>query len=125
MIFTWQRFGGYEVSSQGDKRFSAFYALMPDGRTLEQHYQCDVKGYDPGGRNWKLGKGKPPLNKSIDLFARYVDLWEIWAMSHAAEMKELQIITARHHEGVLSDRFATTSVNQAHALATLLNEKSW
>ena len=49
---------GYEVSSKGDKRFSALYARMLDGRTIEEHYQCDVKGYDVGGTNWKLGKGK-------------------------------------------------------------------
>ena len=55
--FTWQRFGGYECGSKGDNRFSAFNAVLRDGRAIEQHYQCDVKGYDPGGKNWKLGKG--------------------------------------------------------------------
>ena len=60
-MFTWNRYGGYECSSKGDSRFSAFNAIMPDGRTIEQHYQCGVKGYQPGGTNWKLGKGKPPL----------------------------------------------------------------
>lgn len=33
---------GYEVSSKGDKRFSALFAKMPDGRSIEMHYQCDV-----------------------------------------------------------------------------------
>lgn len=47
--FTWARRGGYEVSSKGDKRFSSFCAIMPDGRSLECHYQCDIKGYDVGG----------------------------------------------------------------------------
>ena len=34
MKFQWARFakGGYECSSKGDKRFSAFYALLSDGR---------------------------------------------------------------------------------------------
>lgn len=36
----WSRRGGYEVSSKGDRRFSALIALMPDGRTIEQWYQC-------------------------------------------------------------------------------------
>ena len=49
-MFVWQRRGGYEVSSIGDKRFSAMYAVMPDGRTIEQWYQCDLKGYDIGGK---------------------------------------------------------------------------
>lgn len=35
---------GYEVSSSGDKRFSALFAKMADGRTIEEHYQCDIKG---------------------------------------------------------------------------------
>ena len=40
----WSRFGGYEVSSKGDVRFSALYARFPveyfNGRTIEQIYQC-------------------------------------------------------------------------------------
>lgn len=43
-MYTWKRYGGYEVSSHGDKRFSAFNAIMSDGRSIECHYQCDVKG---------------------------------------------------------------------------------
>ena len=34
--FTYGRTGGYEVSTQGDKRFSALVARMPDGRTIEE-----------------------------------------------------------------------------------------
>lgn len=45
MMYTWSKNDGYECSSAGDFRFSAFYAIMPDGRSIEQHYQCDVKGY--------------------------------------------------------------------------------
>lgn len=35
-MYTWKRYdkNGYEVSSAGDKRFSAFYAKMPDGRSF-------------------------------------------------------------------------------------------
>lgn len=59
-MYTWQRYRGYEVSSKGDKRFSAFNAILSDGRSIEQHYQCDVKGYNIGGTNmgddhFKLG----------------------------------------------------------------------
>lgn len=42
IVFTWVRRGAYEVSSVGDKRFSAFNAIMPDGRSIEQIYHCDV-----------------------------------------------------------------------------------
>ena len=121
MTFTWQRHGGYEVSSQGDTRFSAMYAIMPDGRSLESWYQCDQKGYDPGGSNWRLGKGKPPLNPAIDLWASYLGLWRLWASIHINHMEELRVLATAHNK-VLSDCFAKTPVNQAHALAAILNE---
>ena len=28
-MYTWKRYGGYEVSNHGDKRFSVFNATMP------------------------------------------------------------------------------------------------
>jgi hypothetical protein len=122
-IFTWARSAvpGYECSSLGDKRFSAFYALMPDSRSVEQHYQCDVKGYDPGGRNWRLGKGKPPLDPATPLWERYLALWATWAKQHPAEMKVLRQ-RAEAYGYCLTDSFATTPINQARALAELLNQ---
>ena len=119
--FTWQRRGGYEVSSKGDKRFSALNAVLPDGLSIEVHYQCRVKGYDPNGNNWRLGKGKPPLDPNTDLWAEYLNLWRIWAQNHLTLMEELRD-HALANNGVLSDCFASTHVNQAHALATILNE---
>lgn len=118
-MFKWSRYGGYECSSRGDARFSAFNARMPDGRTIEQHYQCDVKGYQPGGANWRLGKGKPPLQE-VDLWGEYLALWRRWAQQNLPLMRELYTLAKK--DKVLSDRFATTDVNQAHALATILNE---
>ncbi len=120
--FHWKRFGGYEVSSHGDRRFSAFNARLPDGRSIEQHYQCDVKGYDPGGRNWRLGKGKPPLH-DVDTYSAYVALWREWAENHVDLMRELYR-AARQHDNTLSDRFASSPVNQARALAEILNDWS-
>lgn len=119
-MYSWKRYGGYEVSSKGDARFSAFNAIMPDGRSIEMHYQCDVKGYEPGGRNWRLGKGKPPLDKSKALWPEYLALWKVWAQHHPDLMRDLQNHAAKF-DNVLSDRFATTPVNQAHALAEILN----
>lgn len=119
--FTWARRGGYEVSSRGDRRFSAFNATLPDDRTIEQHYQCDVKGYQPGGTDWKLGKGRPPAREGVDLWVEYLNLWRAWSAGNLPLMRELYR-SALQHGGVLSDCFASTPVNQAHALATLLNE---
>lgn len=119
---SWARRGeGYEVSSKGDTRFSAMYAIMPDGRTLEMHYQCCVKGYDPGGTAWRLGKGKPPLDTSIDLFAEYTKLWRIWVQRNPEAFANLLEILPKYNY-LLTDCFATTPVNQAAALAKLCNE---
>jgi ribonuclease HI len=120
---SWSKAKGYECSSNGDTRFSAFYAIMEDGRTLEQHYQCDVKGYDTGGTNWKLGKGKPPLDTTQKMFPLYLNLWKRWCnigdnYASLLELKELAI----SNEFYLRDSFATSPVNQAHALSVILND---
>jgi hypothetical protein len=125
-MFTWQRraVGSYEVSSRGDKRFSALHAKLPDGRSIEQHYQLDDcpigKGYDPGGLVWMLGKGKPPLDSNMDLWQAYINLWRIWAVNNLPLLRELY--TLAQPSCILSDCFATTPVNQAHALSDILND---
>lgn len=119
-MYKWKRYGGYEVSTKGDKRFSALNAILPDGRSIEMHYQCDVKGHDPGGTNWRLGKGKPPINRDRDLWTAYFGLWVVWAIDHEELLAELK----QHADTIgkiLSDCFANTDVNQARALAELLN----
>lgn len=119
--YTWKRYGGYECSSKGDIRCSAFNAVMYDGRTLEEHYQCDVKGYDPGGTDWRAGKGKPALDPETDLWKSYLGLWKRYVSDNPTFLADLEI--SLQGETVLSDMFATTPVNQAHALAVLLNER--
>ncbi|OAM91682.1 hypothetical protein OH491_24750 [Termitidicoccus mucosus] len=117
------RHGGYECSSKGDRRFSAFYATLPDGRTIEQAYQLDVKGYRKFGNNPMLGKGKPPLKPFPEdsLWLAYLDLWRTWAIANPTLLHELRELAAKHSH-TLSDMFATSAINQARALATLLNE---
>lgn len=120
--YQWTRYDrGYEVSSRGDDRFSAFNAVMPDGRTIEQIYQCDTKGYQPGGRNWRLGKGKPPKDITVDLWGEYLSLWRQWCSLHPELLEELRSVLY-HYDNTLRDRFASTTINQAHALAVILNE---
>lgn len=120
--FTGKRYGGYECSSRGDQRFSAFRAMLEDGRSIEQHYQCDVKGYQPGGFNWKLGKGRPPLYpmSAEEQYECYLHLWMDWADRHPEHMKELRENAVKAGYA-LCDRFATSPINQARALAELLN----
>jgi hypothetical protein len=125
--FDWARrhTPGYEVSSVGDKRFSAFSALMPDGRSIEHWYQCDVKGFEPGGTNWRLGKGKPPIYGWSEqaIWDMYVSLWRVWALKHLSEMLDLKE-AAEQNGHMLTDCFASTPINQARALAQILNEWS-
>ena len=111
----------YEVSTQGDKRFSALNARLKDGRTIEEAYQLDVKGYREKGDDWKLGKGKPPLNDLTpdQSYEAYKQLWATWLDENpdlAAELKE--IVSSKK----LVDRFARTKINQADVLMELLNE---
>lgn len=77
--YTWARKheNGYEMSSKGNKAFSAFYAEMPDGKSIEHHYQVNVKGYP----SIKEGKGKPPIN-DVNLWEEYLKLWKTWAESN-------------------------------------------
>jgi len=121
--FKYSIHSGYECSSKGDKRFSAFNAILEDGRTIEQHYKLDLKGFDPGGTNWRLNKGKPPVTPMDQeaLYKRYLSLWKRWALDHPSEMQELRQ-RAIEHDYTLRDSFATTHVNQARALAQILNE---
>lgn len=122
-MITWKRYGGYECSSAGDKRFSAFYAMLSDGRSIEEHYQCDIKGYDPGGKDWRKGKGKKPLSPISDeeLYQKYLALWREWSKSNMSLLSEL-LVKANEHGGVLSDQFATSDINQAKALSDILKE---
>jgi len=114
----WTRYGGYECSSKGDNRFSALFARLPDGRTIEEHYQCDVKGYNPGGTNWREYKGLPPLDTEADLWEEYLSLWRIWAELNHPLIRELR----EKCGGVLSDMFANTDISQARALAQIIND---
>ena len=114
---------GYEVSSIGDKRFSALFAKMPDGRTIEQWYQCDIKGYGPGGTNWKAGKGKPSLitYPNNEQWTLYKALWQLWAIHNFKLIEEL-VELVKDHNYCLKDVFANTQINQARALSEILNE---
>ena len=127
----------YEVSSRGDKRFSALYATFKEGTTIE--------GEDVSGKTieWvyqniikKSGKGKTPAQDSIlynpSLTTKqeqedfsyergYLPLWQEWAKQNPELIEELRTAS----EGkVLTDQFASTRVSQARALAEILEEES-
>lgn len=125
VTFDWKRTSerGYEVSSAGDNRFSALYAILSDGRTIEMHYQCDVKGYDVGGMQWRKGKGKPSLIPYSDdeLWVKYLTLWLEWSLENWHTLSELRLYLIENDIYTLTDKFATTNINQARAIAFILN----
>ncbi len=118
----WARYSpnGYECSSKGDKRFSALFARLEDGRTIEEAYQLDVKGYRHVVSHWTQAKGQPPLNGKtrLELLVDYIDLWDKWAMENPELITELEEAS---RDKVLTDMFATSEVNQAHALSRIID----
>ena len=177
----------YEVSTAGDSRFSALNAKLKDGRTIEEAYQLDIKGYrkykpgekvdartageftsedkngkeiildsskaiivkedtqdpssvyiniegeeyfvskreiipiNPSDKNWKNGKGKKPLHgySEEDNYFFYKDLWSQWAKENPSLLEDLR---QKAQGKVLTDKFASSPVSQARALADILNE---
>lgn len=115
---------GYECSSAGDKRFSALFAVLPDGRTIEEAYQLDVKGYRAISDNWKDGKGNAPYNgKNRDeLWVEYLGLWAVWVAHNNLLFEELKNLS---NGKILTDQFATSDINQAHALSVLIERDAF
>ena len=122
--FTWARRAenSYEVSSKGDTRFSALNAKLKDGRTIEEAYQLDVKGYRAQGDNWRLGKGKAPLTSMTkeQTWQAYKNLWRQFLQENPNLEQDLR---SKATGKVLTDMFASTDISQARALAELLNER--
>lgn len=123
--FTFSRYTaqgqGYELSSKGDGRFSALYAKLADGRTIEEAYQLDVKGYRVQSNYWGTGKGRPAINgKTHDqLWEDYLQLWKTWAEENPQAIEDLRV---KAKGKVLTDRFASSPISQARALSIILNE---
>ncbi len=108
---------GYEVSSVGDRRFSALFARLEDGRTIEEAYQLDINGYRATTNDWRMAKGKPPLVRR-DTWPEYLALWQQWAGENPELMR---VLYSKARGKVLTDRFASTRISQARALAEILN----
>ena len=116
MKYNWARYSNnsYEVSSKGDKRFSAFYAKLSNGKSIEETYQLDLKGYRKITNNLKDAKGKPPL---INISKE--ELWRQYLEENPYLFHELK---EKAKDKVLTDMFAKTNISQARALCEILNE---
>lgn len=64
-----------ECSSKGDKRFSAFYARLPSGWSIEERYQA-FKVFEDGstGLSWREAKGRKATNQA-EAAVYYKKLW--------------------------------------------------
>lgn len=126
---------GYEVSSRGDRRFSAFWAVLPKGTqvclptairplrqqaTIEEVYQIGVKGYT----DVRSGKAKPPRHpiSRLQQTLFYYELWRTWTALNPLLMEELRS-KGLAKGGLLTDCFARSPINQAAMLAHLLNHR--
>ena len=122
--YKWSRISdnNYEVSTKGDKRYSALVAKLEDGRTIEEVYQLDIKGYRKFSNDWKFGKGKKPLRdiNEEQLFEEYKNLWKTYFNENPNLLEEISILAK---DKVLTDMFAYTGISQARAIAEILNEK--
>lgn len=126
----------YEVSSRGDKRFSAMTATFApgttlfghdvSGRTIENVYQNGVK---QGQWHVSVGNQKTgaPSSKEIikgnteddSYYQGYLPLWQEWARQNPQLIEELR---QKAQGKILTDMFASTAVSQARALADILNQ---
>lgn len=126
---------GYEVSTRGDKRFSALVATFNkgtiidgvdvSGRTIEDVYQSVIKKSRKGqapSKDSKLYNESLKTKEEREDFSYtegYLPLWREWAKQNPELMNELRI---KSYGKTLTDQFANTRVSQARALAEILNE---
>ena len=135
-LFTWARYSdnNYEVSGaeDGDRRFSAFYAQLNDGRYIEDIYQLDIKGNGTAQPKPLTDRQNPTRSdvKKTGAFTRQVSREQSWEEYKALwrqyldENPELERdLLEKAYGKVLTDQYASTEVSQARALAELLNER--
>jgi len=77
-----------ECSSKGDKRFSAFYAKFPNGKSIEEMYQA-YKVFEDGstGLSIKEAKGRKAVNQEKAAWW-YSHWWDIY-ISQNPELLEV------------------------------------
>ena len=78
-----------ECSTKGDKRFSAFYAIV-NGKSIEERYQA-AKVFPDGstGFSWRAAKGKLAVNH-VYLVSFYASLWNEYIKQHPELLEVLR-----------------------------------
>ncbi len=81
-----------ECSTKGDKRFSAFYARLPqyNYKSIEELYQ-GAKVFEDGstGLSWKEAKGKKAVNQEFVSWF-YSNLWDEYIEDHKDLLRVLK-----------------------------------
>ena len=104
--------GTYEVSSKGDRRFSALYAKFKDGDSVELKW-AKAKGYN----SIKEAKNKKAKVANFNYWKTYLGIWQAWARENPDLIESLR----KDSKGrTLSDKLAKTTNNQARALTEIL-----
>ena len=121
--YTWARYGGYDVTTKGDRRFSPFYCCNAAGIKIEEYYQLDVKGYRGEVENFMDAHGLPCKRNLTreEQYQLFKAAYKEWADAHPDLMRELAVKAAGTNY-VISDMTAKDpNLCQARALAELLN----
>jgi hypothetical protein len=120
-------------SRKTNEPLSALRMKFSDGRTVEEVYQLDVKGYrqaamsnsqwkDKPWMMWMEGKGKPPLKgqSPAELEAQYTDLWRHWFNQNP---DQLEVAARAIGNRPINDLFASPgSVSQSKSIHEILVE---
>ena len=118
----------YEVSSAGDKRFSAGWAEI-DGRTIEDIYQVDIKGgvKTGPGRFAYSTKGNPPAPDSpaasMTPEQQYESYKALWRRFFDQNPNMLDEIAEKSKGKIITDVHGSGEVNQARAIHDILVER--
>jgi hypothetical protein len=104
-----------ECSTRGDRRFSAFCAIVR-GVSIEDRYQA-AKVFADGttGLNWRQAKGKKAINRE-ETHKLYVSLWKEYIGNHP------ELLVVLKQASGLSDMFGQPgSICQATVLWDIRN----
>lgn len=110
----------YEVSIDGDARFSPESATLSGGRTIEEAFQLDIKGFRDLGNDYRLGVGKTSRRHNVDLWREYKALWVAWSNENPALIDRLATISAGK---CLTNKYEDPQVSSTRALAEILNSR--
>lgn len=123
-MYTWSRYkkgqNDYECSSVGDKRLSALFAKLKDGRIIEDIYQLDIKGNGQATTGFSkscCGKRQSKMPREY-LWQNYLLLWK----QYLDENPDLVLELLQDRTRNFTDCFAKSDISQARAIATILNQ---